>query len=109
MQSAARLKPMVRAEQRCAARAMTANDKLRQAVEHLSELEAEATLAYIARRRERDPVIAAFENALLDDEPVTDEEERAIEVSQENNRRGETYTAEAVLTRAWALILRRGG
>jgi hypothetical protein len=87
---------MVRAEQRYAASAMTATDKLRQAVEDLSELEAEATLAYIAQRRERDPVIEAFENAPLDDEPVTDEEERALEESREAHRRGETYTAEQI-------------
>ena len=71
-------------------------DKLRQAVEDLSELEAEAALAYIAQRRERDPVIEAFENAPLDDEPVTEEEERALEESREAYRRGETYTAEQI-------------
>ena len=87
---------MVRAEQRYAARAMTAKDKLRQAVEDLSELEAEATLAYIAQRRERDPMIEAFENAPLDGEPVTEEEDRALEASREAYRRGETYTAEQI-------------
>lgn len=71
---------------------MTAKDKLRQAVEELSELEAEDALAYIARRRERDPVLDAFDKAPLDDEPVTDEDEQALAESREAYRRGETYT-----------------
>lgn len=75
---------------------MTAKDKLRQAVEQLSELEAEDTLAYIARRRERDPVIEAFENAPLDDEPLTEDEERAIEEGREAYRRGETFTLDDI-------------
>src|SRR3954449_8030488 len=57
--------------------AMTAKDKLRQAVDELSELEAEETLAFIARRRERDPMIEAFENAPDDDEPTSAEEDRS--------------------------------
>src|SRR4051812_35043698 len=61
--AAPRLKAMGRAEQRYAARAMTAKDKLRQAVEELTELEAEQTLAFITRRRDHDPVAEAFENA----------------------------------------------
>jgi hypothetical protein len=56
---------------------MTAKDKLRQAVEDLTELEAEQTLAFIARRREGDPVIEFFENAPVDDEPTTPEEDRS--------------------------------
>jgi hypothetical protein len=75
---------------------MTAKEKLRQAVEDLSELEAEDTLAFIARRRERDPVLEAFENAPIDDEPFTEEDERAIEEAREAYRRGETYTLEEI-------------
>lgn len=75
---------------------MTAKDKLRQAVEELTELEAEDTLAYIARRRERDPVLEAFDNAPLEDEPITEEEERAVEEGREAYRRGETYTREQI-------------
>jgi hypothetical protein len=56
---------------------MTAKEKLRKAVEDLSELEAEQTLAFIARRHERDPVIEFFENAPEDDEPSTPEEDRS--------------------------------
>jgi hypothetical protein len=56
---------------------MTAKEKLRQAVEELSELEAEQTLAFIARRRDHDPVLEFFENAPIDDEPTTPEEDRS--------------------------------
>jgi hypothetical protein len=56
---------------------MTAKEKLRQAVEELTELEAEQTLAFIASRREGDPMIAAFENAPYDDEPNSAEEDRS--------------------------------
>jgi hypothetical protein len=58
---------------------MTAKDKLRQAVEDLSELEAEQTLAFIARRREDDPVLAFFNNAPEDDEPLTPAEQASVE------------------------------
>ena len=59
------------------ANAMTAKQKLRQAVEELSELEAEKTLAFIARRQEGDPVAEVFENAPVDHEPTTPEEDRS--------------------------------
>jgi hypothetical protein len=56
---------------------MTAKDKLHQVVDDLSELEAEQMLELIARRREHDPMIEAFENAPYDDEPSTPEEDRS--------------------------------
>ena len=56
---------------------MTAKEKLHQAVDDLAELEAEETLAFIARRRESDPVVELFENAPIDDEPSTPEEDRS--------------------------------
>ena len=49
---------------------MTAKEKLRKAIEDLSELEAEQTLAFIADHHGRDPVIEYFENAPEDDEPL---------------------------------------
>jgi hypothetical protein len=75
---------------------MTAKEKLRQAVEELTELEAEDTLAYLARQREHDCVIEAFDDAPLEDEPITEEEERAVEESREAHRRGETFTREEI-------------
>jgi hypothetical protein len=56
---------------------MTAKEKLHQAVDELTELEAEKTLEFITRRRGRDPLIAAFEDAPIDDEPTTAEEDRS--------------------------------
>ena len=58
---------------------MTAKEKLRQAVEELTELEAEQTLAFIASRREEDPVLAFFSNAPEDDESLTPEEQASAE------------------------------
>jgi hypothetical protein len=58
---------------------MTAKDKLRQTVEDLSELEAEQTLAFIARRRDPDPVLALFQNAPEEDEPLTPEEAASLD------------------------------
>jgi hypothetical protein len=45
---------------------MTANEKLRRVVDELSEPETEATLAFIAGRDRRDPVIDLFESARKD-------------------------------------------
>ena len=75
---------------------MTAKEKLRQAVEEMTELEAEEALAFIADRRGRDPVIEAFENAALDDEPVTEEDERALEEARTAYRRGETVPLDEI-------------
>jgi hypothetical protein len=69
---------------------MTAKEKLRQAVEELSELEAEAALAYISQRREPDAMLEAFDNAPIDDEPFTEEDERALEEAHAARRRGDT-------------------
>ena len=58
---------------------MTAKEKLRQAIEELSELEAEQTLAFIADRRGQDPVLEFFDNAPEDDEPLTPEEAKSLD------------------------------
>jgi hypothetical protein len=58
-------------------RAMTSKEKLRQAVEELTELEAKQTLAFLAGRRAHDPMIEAFENAPYDDEPSSPTEDRS--------------------------------
>jgi hypothetical protein len=75
---------------------MAAKDKLREAVEELTELEAEEALAFIAHRRERDPMIEAFENAPLDDEPLTEEDERALDEARAAYRRGETVPLDQI-------------
>ena len=62
---------------------MTAKERLRQAVEVLTQLEAEPTLAFIARRRERDPLLELFENAPEVDEPLTPEERASLDEAWE--------------------------
>ena len=76
--------------------AMTAKDKLRQAVDELSELEAEQMLEIIARRRERDPMIAAFEDAPEDDEPSSPEEDASADEAWESYKRGEAVSMDEI-------------
>jgi predicted ArsR family transcriptional regulator len=56
---------------------VTARERLHQLVDELSEQEAGDALRYIVQRRE-DPVIAAFQAAPQDDEPVTAADEDAL-------------------------------
>jgi hypothetical protein len=48
----------------------------------------------------RDPVLESLANAPEDDEPLTEEDERAIEEAREEVRRGEVLTHEEV-RRLW--------
>jgi len=66
---------------------MTAKQQLRERVEALTEEQAAETLRLLDQRTE-DPVIAAFRDAPLDDEPLT-AEEAALEESRAEYRRGE--------------------
>jgi hypothetical protein len=75
---------------------MTAKEKLRQAIEDLSELEAEQALAFIARRRDHDPMIEAFENAPEDDEPFTDEDATAADEAWASYMRGEAVPLDKI-------------
>jgi len=68
--------------------AMTAREKLREAVERLSEQEAEETLLFLDAR-ERDPLLAAVLRAPLDDEPSSPEEDRSAEDAWAQYNRGE--------------------
>lgn len=72
---------------------MTAKEKLRERVEALTEEEAAEALRLLDQRAE-DPVLAAFEAAPLDDEPVTPEEEAAVQEAREEIARGETISLE---------------
>lgn len=67
---------------------MTAKQKLREAVERLSEQEAEETLQFLDAR-ERDPLLAAVLRAPLDDEPSSDEEDRSAREAWAEYERGE--------------------
>jgi hypothetical protein len=77
--------------------AMTAKEKLRERVEALTEEEAAEALRLLDQRTE-DPVIAAFRDAPIDDEPVTPEEEAAIQIAREEIARGETISLEEFRT-----------
>ena len=74
---------------------MTAKEQLRDAIDALSEDEASDTLKYIKVRRV-DPTLAAFLSAPLDDEPVTEEEERAVAESRAEYRRGEAVPLDEI-------------
>lgn len=74
---------------------MTAKEQLRDAIDALSEDEARDALRYIEVRRV-DPMLAAFLAAPIDDEPVTDEEERAVAEAREEYRRGEAVPLDEI-------------
>lgn len=73
---------------------MTAKEKLRERIETFTEEEAAETLQLLDRRT--DPLTVLLENAPLDDEPVTEEEEAAVQIAREEIARGETISLEAV-------------
>jgi predicted ArsR family transcriptional regulator len=56
---------------------VTIKARLHQLVDELSDGEADEALRYIAERRS-DPVVAAFRDAPVDDEPVTLADEQAL-------------------------------
>lgn len=58
-------------------RGVTIKERLHKLVDELSDGEADEALRYIAQRRS-DPVIAAFRDAPVDDEPVTTADEQAL-------------------------------
>ncbi len=74
---------------------MTAKEMLRERVEALTEDEAAETLRVLDQRA--DPVLAAFDNAPLDDEPITAEEEAAVALAREEIARGETVSLQEFL------------
>jgi hypothetical protein len=61
-------------------RGMTTKERLHKLVDELSEREAERALSLVEKERE-DPMIAAFRDAPEDDEPLTAEEESALDES----------------------------
>lgn len=75
---------------------MTAKEKLRQAVEGLSEEEAREALRYLAERHERDSLTDLLENAPEDDEPTSAEEEEGAREAREQVERGEVFSAEEI-------------
>ena len=75
---------------------MSAKEKLRKAVEGLSEPEAEQALDYIERQHRRDPLTDLLDDAPADDEPTTPEEEEGVQEARADYRRGEVSTAEEI-------------
>jgi hypothetical protein len=77
---------------------MTAKEQLRERVEKLSEAEAADTLDYLASRRpgQRDALTELLENAPLDDEPTSPEEEEGLREAREQVARGEVISAEEI-------------
>jgi hypothetical protein len=67
---------------------MTAKEKLREAVERLSEQEAEETLRFLDVRS-RDPLLDAVLRAPLDDEPSSPEEDHSAREAWAEYERGE--------------------
>ncbi len=72
--------------------AMTAKEKLRERIETLTEEEAAEALRLLDQRS--DPLMVLLDNAPLDDEPVTPEEDVAVQEAREEIARGETISLE---------------
>lgn len=79
-------------------RGMTAKEQLHRTVDELTETEAAETLNFLSRRRGGDALGELLAHAPLDDEPVSDEEEQAVEVARDEIKRGETVSLEQVRT-----------
>lgn len=75
---------------------MTAKEKLRRAVEELSEAEAAEALEVLVPRRERTSLDELLDNAPLDDEPETEEERQAVAEGYEDLRRGDTVSLDEI-------------
>ncbi len=71
---------------------VTAKEKLRERVEGLSEEEAAKALRLLDERE--DPVVAAFRDAPVDDEPLTPEEEGALVEADRDIAAGRTISLE---------------
>lgn len=69
---------------------MTAKERLRERIEKLSEEEAAEALRLLDERA--DPLTVLLDNAPLDDEPTTPEEEAAVQEALEAAARGETIS-----------------
>jgi hypothetical protein len=75
---------------------MTAKEKLRERVETLTEQQAAETLRLLDQRTE-DPVLAAFHDAPLDDEPWTEEDEAAAAEGRADLAAGRTVSLDEAM------------
>ena len=74
---------------------MTAKQQLRERIEAFSEEEASEALRLLDLRR--DPVIAAFRDAPVDDEPWTEEDEAAAAEGRADVAAGRTVSLEQAI------------
>lgn len=75
---------------------MTAKEKLRKAVEELSEAEAAEALEILVRRAGRDSLDELLDKAPIDDEPTTPEEDEGALQARAEISRGETLSADEI-------------
>lgn len=76
---------------------MTAKEKLRRAIDELSEVEAQDALGYIMRRRGgRDALSELLDSAPVDDEPATPAEDEGVRRAREELARGESISADDI-------------
>lgn len=73
---------------------MTAKEKLKAAVDRLTEADAARTLDFIVRRVEPTGLDALLDRAPLDDEPTTPEEDEGAREARAEIARGEFVTAD---------------
>jgi len=73
---------------------MTAKEQLRDRIESLTEEEAADALRLLDRRG--DPLSVLLDNAPLDDEPTTPEEEAGVAEARAEIARGEVISAEEI-------------
>ena len=77
---------------------MTAKEQLRQRIEAFSEDEAVEALRLLDLRN--DPVIVAFRDAPVDDEPFTEEDEAALAEAREDIATGQTVSLDEAMREA---------
>ncbi len=75
---------------------MTAKEKLRRAIEELSEAEAAVALELIPTRSQGDALDELLASAPADDESTTPEEDEGARESRAQIARGELFTAEEI-------------
>ena len=73
---------------------MTAKERLRERIETLTEEEAAETLRLLDRRA--DALTVLLDDAPLDDEPVTGEDEAAVQIAREEIAGGETISLDEI-------------
>lgn len=71
---------------------------LHQLIDEIPEQEYQAAAEYLKRLRDlaNDPVYQAFMNAPIDDEPLTEEDIKAIEEAEAEIERGEGYSLDDI-------------